>query len=116
MKITGLILAQVSQNLKFVPASKPALSASVEQLQEFIDMSSKVCVMTGAGISTESGVPDYRSKDVGLYARLNHKPIQYQDFVKHKHRRRQYWARNYAGWQGYSKTQPNVAHRILSEW
>ena len=71
---------------------------------------------TGAGISTESGIPDYRSEDVGLYARSNHRPIQHQEFIKSKHVRQRYWARNFVGWSNFSSFQPNSAHHTLSKW
>lgn len=56
------------------------------------------------------GIPDYRSEEVGLYARTNHKPIQYQEFLKYSHIRQRYWARNFVGWGIFSKRQPNAIH------
>lgn len=68
------------------------------RLKEFINKHDRLCILTGAGISTESGIPDYRSEEVGLYARSNHKPVLYQQFCKSEAIRRRYWARNYIGW------------------
>lgn len=56
------------------------------------------------------GIPDYRSEEVGLYARTNHKPIQHQEFIKSASVRQRYWARNYLGWIRFSNCQPNVVH------
>lgn len=72
--------------------------------------------ISGAGISTESGIPDYRSEGVGLYARSTNRPIQYQDFVKYADIRQRYWARNYVGWPKFGYFQPNSSHRTLALW
>ncbi|XP_043289404.1 NAD-dependent protein deacylase Sirt4 isoform X2 [Venturia canescens] len=69
--------------------------------------------LTGAGISTESGIPDYRSKDVGLYATSDKRPVLYKDFVQKDYVRRRYWARNYVGWPRFSSFEPNFTHRAL---
>ena len=71
---------------------------------------------TGAGISTESGIPDYRSEGVGLYARSSNRPVQYQDFVKHAYIRQRYWARNYVGWPKFGYFLPNSSHKTLALW
>jgi len=70
----------------------------VIKLKDFINKYNHLCVLTGAGISTESGIPDYRSAEVGLYARNNHKPILHKEFCNSKAIRKRYWARNYVGW------------------
>eukprot|EP01137_Pigoraptor_chileana_P006078 Opistho-2@50026 len=71
--------------------------------------------MTGAGISTESGIPDYRSPGVGLYDRANHKPITYMEFTRDHARRRRYWARSYIGYLTLNKSQPNATHNVLAQ-
>ena len=67
-------------------------------------------------MSTESGIPDYRSAGVGLYARSNHKPVQHQEFMKSKLARQRYWARNFTAWKTFSSFKPNQSHLILAEW
>jgi len=97
---TRINCSKSSISLEFVPKHNKATNHDISRLQSFISSANRVLVLTGAGISTESGIPDYRSEVVGLYARSNHKPIQYQDFVKSDVVRRRYWARNYFGiWQ-----------------
>ena len=64
-------------------------------LAGLIDRSQRLVVLTGAGCSTESGIPDYRSPG-GAWSR--HKPIYYNDFVRSEQIRRFYWARSYRGW------------------
>lgn len=100
----------------YVPVSNPATGEDVEKLQEFVDRSSRIFVLTGAGISTESGIPDYRSKDVGLYDRVNHRPMQHQEFISSDAGRQRYWARNYIGWLQFQNHRPNKVHRSLAGW
>lgn len=98
---------------KFVPVSEPVKEENILQLRNFIKHNNQICVLTGAGISTESGIPDYRSAGVGLYARSSRKPVLYQDFCRNEFIRRRYWARNYVGWPRFSTCQPNETHKVL---
>ncbi|XP_059105078.1 NAD-dependent protein lipoamidase sirtuin-4, mitochondrial isoform X2 [Peromyscus eremicus] len=100
----------------FVPPSPPVDPEKIKELQRFITLSKKLLVMTGAGVSTESGIPDYRSEKVGLYARTDRRPIQHMDFIRSAPVRQRYWARNFVGWPQFSSHQPNPAHWALSSW
>jgi NAD-dependent deacetylase sirtuin 4 len=100
---------------QFVPKNTQADNHILLQLRDFVDRSRRLFVLTGAGISTESGIRDYRSEGVGLYAVSNDKPVQHQDFVKSALRRQRYWARNYAGWPIFSSHEPNQGHRVLAD-
>ncbi|KAK5638290.1 hypothetical protein RI129_012585 [Pyrocoelia pectoralis] len=102
--------------LQFVPKHSPPTEFDISIFKSFIDRSRKLFVLTGAGISTESGIPDYRSETVGLYARSNHKPVQYKQFLDSPLVRQRYWARNYVGWERFSNAQPNVIHHWLKDW
>lgn len=73
-------------------------------------------VLTGAGISTESGLPDYRSEKIGLYTRSKHRPMTYQEFIKTSAARQRYWARSYLGWTNFASKLPNKTHEILASW
>ncbi|KAL7742809.1 hypothetical protein ACLKA6_019618 [Drosophila palustris] len=101
---------------QYVPQHKPALEDDIKRLEDFLLSKPNILVLTGAGISTESGIPDYRSAGVGLYARTNHKPIQHMEFVKSINVRKRYWARNFVGWPNFSSTQPNATHHALSRF
>lgn len=103
-------------NLAFVPACQPPNPVEVQQLQHFVSNSKRLFVMTGAGISTESGIPDYRSEGVGLYARTDRRPIKHVEFIRSASVRQRYWARNFMGWPQFSSHQPNTAHMVLRDW
>lgn len=84
----------------------------IERLAELIASSKRLVVLTGAGCSTESGIPDYRSPG-GAWTK--HKPIYYSSFVRSAEVRRFYWARSYRGWPRFDKARPNAAHNALAE-
>ena len=100
----------------FVPNHQVASDEEIAAFQSVLQRFRRLAIITGAGISTESGVPDYRSAEVGLYARSNHRPIKYQEFTDSETARRRYWARNFAGWPRFSSVVPNAAHRTLAQW
>lgn len=108
--------AEAVSTLAFVPASAPLDTTELEDLQDFVSRSKRLFVITGAGVSTESGIPDYRSEGVGLYARTERRPIQHTDFLKSAKARQRYWARNFVGWPQFSSHHPNRAHLALSNW
>ncbi|XP_060898815.1 NAD-dependent protein lipoamidase sirtuin-4, mitochondrial isoform X1 [Labrus mixtus] len=102
--------------VNFVPVCSSTDSTSRKLLQDFVSRSTRLFVITGAGLSTESGIPDYRSEGVGLYARTDRRPMQHAEFVRSAKSRQRYWARNFVGWPQFSSHQPNSAHMILQRW
>ncbi|MEW2414679.1 NAD-dependent protein deacetylase [Streptomyces sp. NPDC046866] len=70
-----------------------------------------VLVLSGAGISTESGIPDYRGEGGSL---SRHTPMTYQDFTASARARRRYWARSHLGWRTFGRARPNAGHRAVA--
>lgn len=82
-----------------------------ESLQRFIRLYPNLFVLTGAGCSTESGIPDYRDA-AGDWKRAQ--PVTYQAFMGNPAVRKRYWARSLVGWRYFSRAKPNDAHRALA--
>ncbi|KOY56180.1 NAD-dependent protein deacetylase [Streptomyces sp. XY332] len=70
-----------------------------------------VLVLSGAGMSTESGIPDYRGKGGSL---SRHTPMTYQEFTASAPARRRYWARSHLGWRTFGRARPNPGHRAVA--
>ncbi|MFD5413908.1 NAD-dependent protein deacetylase [Streptomyces nojiriensis] len=70
-----------------------------------------VLVLSGAGLSTESGIPDYRGEGGSL---RRHTPMTYQEFTTSIHARRRYWARSHLGWRAFGRARPNAGHRAVA--
>jgi NAD-dependent deacetylase len=77
------------------------------ELARLIADARRVVVFTGAGISTESGIPDFRSPG-GVWSKM--KPIYFQDFVASEERRREAWERAFGGRAGWVGREPNAGH------
>ncbi|MFE2110991.1 NAD-dependent protein deacetylase [Kitasatospora sp. NPDC059463] len=96
----------------------PAGSAELPELADLADLAGLVgmlerrgvVVLSGAGLSTESGIPDYRGA-TGL--RRTGTPMTYQEFTGSEAARRRYWARSHTGWPAFARARPNAGHRAV---
>lgn len=82
-----------------------------EALAEFLERYPRTLVLTGAGLSTASGIPDYRDRDG---TRRGRQPIQGPEFRRSSAVQRRYWARSMVGWPIMARARPNDGHRALS--
>jgi NAD-dependent SIR2 family protein deacetylase len=87
------------------------MNPDARELARFVARAGTVAVVTGAGVSTASGIPDYRDRN-GDWKHA--RPVQYADFVARPEVRQRYWARSFAGWRRIANALPNLAHEALA--
>ncbi|MGT2526282.1 NAD-dependent protein deacetylase [Streptomyces nojiriensis] len=92
------------------PEGLPPGTTDLEPVVEALD-GGGVLVLSGAGISTESGIPDYRGEGGSL---SRHTPMTYQDFTGSAQARRRYWARSHLGRRTFGRARPNAGHRAVA--
>lgn len=80
-------------------------------LRDFIELHPRLAVLTGAGVSTSSGIPDYRDEQ-GEWKRA--RPVEFRPFMTDPMVRQRYWSRSTVGWPIIHRAQPNGAHRALA--
>jgi NAD-dependent SIR2 family protein deacetylase len=86
--------------------------APSDGLQDFVARHRRLFVLTGAGCSTDSGIPDYRDADGGW---KRAQPVTYQAFMGEELTRRRYWARSLVGWRRFGRALPNATHHALAQ-
>src|SRR5689334_12154541 len=89
------------------------MPCEVRELEQWIASHRRVFVLTGAGVSTGSGIPDYRDEN-GEWKRRP--PVMIQAFRAQEATYRRYWARAYAGWPRFTAAEPGAAHHALAAW
>ena len=96
---------------KLKPAGTSTQEESVSALLSLFERFGKVTVLSGAGCSTASGIPDYRD-DGGNWK--HRRPVQLAEFLSSAATRRRYWAQSFAGWSRIANAKPNDAHLALA--
>ncbi|WP_368310476.1 NAD-dependent protein deacetylase [Luteibacter sp. CQ10] len=91
--------------------NQPASTLAIDPLRAYLDAHPRLFVITGAGISTDSGIPDYRDGN-GEWKRSP--PMTLQSFMSGPPARARYWARGMIGWRHFAGVDPNIAHRALA--
>lgn len=87
-------------------------SVIIDKLQQFIRHNPRLLVLTGAGISTASGIPDYRDEKGAWKLQ---QPMTFAEFTGSHRARQRYWARSALGWPRFDRAQPNEAHQALAQ-
>jgi NAD-dependent deacetylase len=91
----------------------PRQALARQALSRMIAAARRTVIFTGAGMSTESGIPDFRSPG-GVWSRM--KPIYFDEFVNSEEKRREAWTRTFSGVAGWVGATPNAGHRIIAQW
>src|SRR5258708_35517526 len=86
--------------------------SDADRLAKLIAEAERAVVFTGAGISTESGIPDFRSPG-GVWSKM--KPIYFQDFVGSEAVRREAWTRTFSGVMGWAGAKPHAGHFAMTD-
>ena len=84
----------------------------LERLREMVGSARRIVAFTGAGISTESGIPDFRSPG-GIWTK--YQPIYFDDFMSSEEMRREAWRRKFATDETMTRAEPNAGHRALAK-
>ena len=87
--------------------------SDTEQFAQLIEAAKNIVFFTGAGISTESGIPDFRSPGTGLWTKM--KPIQFQDFIASEDVRTESWRRRFDGERVMEGATPNKGHLAVAK-
>ncbi|KAF9348376.1 NAD-dependent protein lipoamidase sirtuin-4 [Mortierella sp. AD094] len=111
-------LSSVSKALSTATPSsfpKAPFSTAVRELASFLrDGRPNITVLTGAGVSTDSAIPDYRGENGTYTLNPDYKPVFYQAFIASDEARHRYWARSFLGFPPVMTTQPNPTHYALA--
>lgn len=95
-----------------IAAGPASLERDRTRLRDFVQAHPRLFVLTGAGCSTDSGIPDYRDTNGGW---KRPQPVTYQAFMGETATRQRYWARSLVGWRRFGRAQPNATHRALAK-
>src|SRR5205085_12052564 len=100
------------RNASSAPTSMLSLQEQLLDAAELLREARRIVVLTGAGMSTESGIPDFRSPGSVW---LQHPPVSYSEFLRNPEARQRYWQTRHSLARQVASAQPNAAHRALVE-
>src|ERR1700681_3822802 len=90
-----------------------AETATIERVAGWLRDARQAVVFTGAGISTESGIPDFRSPG-GVWSR--NRPVYYDEFLASPEARFEYWRQKAEAAKDFEQAEPNSGHRVIARW
>jgi len=93
--------------------SPSQLHRQLEQIAQWLTEANAAVAFTGAGISTESGIPDFRSPG-GIWARSQ--PVYFEDFLASPDARLEYWRQKSIAHREFADAKPNPGHEVLAKW
>ena len=102
-----------ARRIRYPPAMARTAEERLETLASWVRGSTALVAFSGAGISTDSGIPDFRSP-TGVWAK--YQPVYYDEFLASAAARREYWRQKCEGHRDFAGAAPNRAHRILARW
>ncbi len=100
-------------SMPFSREAQPSAMQDVELLAAWLSSASAAVAFTGAGISTESGIPDFRSPN-GIWSKVS--PVYFDDFLSSPTARHEYWRQKSVTHVEFSRALPNDGHRAIAEW
>lgn len=95
--------------MSITTALDPAVAPLVDEAERLL-AGRRVAVLTGAGVSTDSGIPDYRGEGAPV-----RRPMTFQTFLADARARQRYWAGSHLGWRFFASAGPNAGHRALAD-
>jgi len=101
--------SQFERKLGFKMSDNGAQRMAIAAAKQFLTQR-RVLVLSGAGISTDSGIPDYRGE-----GRVQKHPLTFDEFMGSKSNQARYWARSYVGWNRIASANPNLGHQAIAD-
>ncbi|MFO0685757.1 MAG: NAD-dependent protein deacetylase [Sandaracinus sp.] len=106
----GIDATRGAGHVRLVQLAELVPLADVDALAALI-RGRRVVMLTGAGLSTRSGIPDYRGPETRRRAR---QPVRFAEYLASESKRARYWARSAVGWTRFSRAEPNAAHHAIA--
>ena len=98
-----------------IPAHVESIVEAATLIASFLKRNDKTTILTGAGISTPSGIPDYRGANGTYVVNKTYRPIFFNEFRERHKSRQRYWARSYLGYPPIMSAKPNIIHETLND-